>query len=372
MFEKKGRLKSSFLNLMLTVELKGAKLQIVFKGANMDRKMASIQKIAEVKPIPDADKISAYRVGGWWIVDSIEKYVQGDHIIYCEVDSWIPHERAPFLSKGKEPREYNGVRGERLRTVKLRGQVSQGLLIPMSALTNYGADLSEGDDVSDELGIIKWEAPIPAQLAGEVEGVFPSFIPKTDQERIQNLTTQFQIWKNVDIDWEVTEKLDGSSMTVFVNNDESGVCSRNLWLKESDTNTFCKVAARETLIDKIKSTGRNLALQGELCGEGIQGNPYKLFGQQFFLYDIFDIDVQDYLSPADRQTLSRDLNIQHVPLIDSNRKFTNFNTVDDILTDCDGNSIFVGAIREGFVYKCNQQSMSFKSISNTFLLGSKE
>lgn len=95
------------------------------------RKLASIKQIAEVRSIPDADKICAYRVDGWWVVDTVGKYQVGDLAVYCEVDSWIPNSLAPFLSKGQEPREYEGVKGERLRTVRLRGFTSQGLLLPL-------------------------------------------------------------------------------------------------------------------------------------------------------------------------------------------------------------------------------------------------
>ena len=162
------------------------------------RRLATIRKIEEVKAIPDADKICAYRVDGWWVVDAINKYVVGDWVVYCEPDSWIPHSLAPFLSKGQEPREFEGVKGERLRTVKLRGQLSQGLLLPVlwddelamegggSVVVNtegYLRQVELTEDVSEFLGILKWEAPIPAQLAGQVKGNFPSFIPKTDQER---------------------------------------------------------------------------------------------------------------------------------------------------------------------------------------------
>lgn len=335
------------------------------------RKMATIQRVAEVKAIPGADKITAYRVGGWWVVDAVGKYVPGDPVVYCEVDSWIPNSRAPFLSKGKEPREYEGVLGERLRTISLRGQVSQGLLFPMSALTNFGTDLAEGTDVSAELGIIKWEAPIPAQLAGEIVGLFPSFIRKTDQERIQNLTEEFKEWQSEAVDWEVTEKMDGSSMTVFVMYDttqaKSGVCSRNMWLKGSEHNTYWKVATREKLIDKILSTNRSLAFQGELCGEGIQGNPYKLSGQDFFLYDIFDIGRQCYFTPFERRELAQFLGVRQVPMIDSHRSLVG-TTVEQVLASADGPSTFKSAIREGFVYKCNQKSVSFKAVSNSFLL----
>lgn len=99
------------------------------------RKMASIQKIAEVKAIPDADKICAYRVNGWWIVDQVGKYVVGDLVVYAEPDSWIPTTLAPFLTKpGHFPKTYLGVEGEKLRTIRLRRQLSQGLLLPISVL----------------------------------------------------------------------------------------------------------------------------------------------------------------------------------------------------------------------------------------------
>ena len=84
------------------------------------RKLATIQCIAEVKTIENADKIVAYRINGWWVVDSKDKYQVGDVVVYCEPDSWVPHELAPFLSKGKEPREFEGVKGERLRTQKFK------------------------------------------------------------------------------------------------------------------------------------------------------------------------------------------------------------------------------------------------------------
>jgi RNA ligase (TIGR02306 family) len=147
-----------------------------------DRKMATIRKVEEVRDIPEADKICAYRIGGWWVVDSVGKYSIDDLVVYCEINSWIPNEIAPFLSKGKEPREYEGIKGERLRTVKLRGVVSQGLLLPIDGYFD-SIEIHEGMDVSELLVIVKYEPPIPAQLEGLIKGNFPSRIPKTDQER---------------------------------------------------------------------------------------------------------------------------------------------------------------------------------------------
>lgn len=153
------------------------------------RQLATIRRIAEVNLIEGADKIVAYRVDGWWVVDQKDRYQIGDLVVYLEVDSWVPFEVAPFLTKGKEPREFEGVKGERLKTIRLKGQLSQGLLLPLTHAFNDGDGcvllkdevVQEGDDVTELLGVIKWEKPMSAQLAGMARGNFPSFIPKTDQ-----------------------------------------------------------------------------------------------------------------------------------------------------------------------------------------------
>jgi RNA ligase (TIGR02306 family) len=331
------------------------------------RKLATVRRINAISPIPDADAIEVATVDGWKVVIKKGEYNVGDIVIYLEIDSWVPSEIAPFLSKGKEPKEYNGVRGERLKTIKLRGQVSQGLILPVSTTVGIevGGDITE--DVTEFLNIQKWEPPIPAQLAGKIRGIFPGFIPKTDQERIQNLTSEFQEWKNKsEITWEITEKLDGSSMTVYVNGEDSGVCSRNLNLSMESSNTLWSVAIREGLIDKIRSTDKNYAFQGELIGEGIQGNPYKIKGQDFYLFDIYDIDNQKYLYPQERQRLAKELSVKHVPVLDNS---TLENDVPSLLIKAESKSIlYSSAEREGLVYKCCQVNISFKAISNKFLL----
>jgi RNA ligase (TIGR02306 family) len=226
-----------------------------------------------------------------------------------------------FSAKVCEPREFNGVKGERLRTVRNSVvRLSQGLLLPLSVFPrslgfDYATDRTVGEDVSHWLGIQKWEAPIPAQLAGDVRGMFPTKIPKTDQERIQNLTVELEEWKAAALSWEVTEKLDGTSMTVYVDGDDEGVCSRNLNLKENEANSLWRVAKHDQLIEKLRSTGRNLAIQGELVGEGIQKNMYKLKGQHFFLFDVYDIDRGAYLNPVERRALASKLDIGHVPVL---------------------------------------------------------
>lgn len=131
------------------------------------RKMATIQTIRDITAIEGADSIVLAHVNGWSSVVKKDEFTIGQKIIFCEIDSWIPHSLAPFLSKGKEPREYLGIRGERLRSVKLRGQLSQGLILPLNIIERELSFLyDEGEDMSETLGIVKYEPPIPTQLAG--------------------------------------------------------------------------------------------------------------------------------------------------------------------------------------------------------------
>lgn len=341
----------------------------------MERKMATIRKIDDIQPIEGADLIHAVKIGGWTVVAQKSMgYKVDDLVVYCEIDSFIPTEVAPFLTQeGKEPKEYKGIKGERLRTKKLKGVISQGLLLPLEVLTNFPSDQwldtssFEGADVSSLLGIVKWEPPAEFQ-SPDAKGLFPSFIPKTDQERIQNLSSEFQKWKDQNAAWEVTEKLDGSSMTVFYFNGEVGVCSRNLELKEDENNTFWKAAKNNGATSVLKNKGRNLALQGELIGPGIQGNKYNLTDHVYFIYDIFDIDSQRYFLPEERQSFCKEAFLTHVPVLDSCLVLNDGN-IEDILKSAEAKSV-VGSFpeREGLVFKRLTSDESFKAISNKWLL----
>lgn len=349
-----------------------------------ERQLATIRKIAEIKPIENAEAIEAVRVDGWWVVAKKSEFQVGDLVVYLEVDSWVPTELAPFLTKpGHEPKEFEGVKGERLRTIKLRGQLSQGLLLSVEhciSVAGCTSAIQEGDDWTEHLGILKYEKPIPAQLAGMVEGAFPSFIPKTDQPRIQNCTHQFEKWKEQGHEWEITEKLDGSSMTVYVYYFEepegfgvvkNGVCSRNYDLKFDENNTFWKTAIENQIRNRIASTGRSLAVQGELVGPGIQGNSYKFSEHRFFVYDIFDIEQQKYLLPLERQKLCKKIGLDCVPTMPAIFKMDESVTIDDLLKNADGDSFTgeYGVMREGFVFKSmTEHDVSFKVISNKWLL----
>ncbi len=337
------------------------------------RAMAKIVKIDSIRPIPDADSIECARVGGWNVVIKRGDFAVGDIAIYCEIDSWIPHELAPFLSKGSQPRLYNDVRGERLRTVKLRGQISQGLLLKVAGCFGDTVTVSaenatlfrEGDDVTEALNIQKWEAPVPAQLAGQVRGLFPNFIPKTDQERCQNLVEQISAAQGRR--FEVTEKIDGSSMTCYLFNDEFGVCSRNLDLKQDSLNSFWRVAVEKNIEQRLRQLGSNLAIQGELVGPGIQNNLYKLSQLEFFVFDVYDISAAEYLSAHRRQQLVKQLELNHVPVIDND--FQLDHNVDQLLALAEQTSqLNARSEREGVVFKEIAGKMTFKAISNRFLM----
>lgn len=340
------------------------------------RKMASIQRIEEINPIPDADAIEVATVEGWKVVVQKGLYEEGDFIVYCEIDSWIPNEIAPFLSKGHEPREYEGIKGERLKTIKLRKQISQGLILPISVL-NFDGFFQEffvvGDDVSEVLNIKKYDPPMNAQLAGIAKGNFPSFVKKTDQERVQNLKKDLNWWIESEIRWEITEKLDGSSMTVYCKDDEVGVCSRNWDLEYNPDNSFWKAAIENNLVSVLENCGMNIALQGELIGEGVQNNPYKLKGLQFKLFDIWDIDAQCYFNPYDRHEFSVHNNIPHTPLIVTSLPQLGTNDIQELLATAEGKSKLNDQTeREGLVFKSEDGQYSFKVISNKFLLKQKD
>lgn len=341
----------------------------------MTRKMASIRKIGEINAILGADAIEVATVDGWKVVVKKGEYTAGDLVVYCEIDSWIPTELAAFLSKGKEPREYNGVKGERLRTVKLRGQLSQGLLLPRQVALDKVGEIAEGMDVTELLGIQKWEPVIPAQLAGQVRGNFPSAVPKTDQERAQNLIKEiFEAYSDGHL-FEVTEKLEGSSCTMYLDNDrEFHVCSRNLDLKYDENNAFWKAAIKYDVENKMKGWDyQGYAIQGELVGPGIQGNIYKLTDLDFFVYDIYDAVRGYYLNPKARQSVVKELGLKHVPVL-ANDKDLGTGEVDYLLSLADGKSVLgdiTGPLREGLVYKDMLGGMSFKVISNAYLLGEK-
>jgi RNA ligase (TIGR02306 family) len=325
------------------------------------RQLASIQRIRALEPIENADAIVKATVLGWQLVVKKGEFQVGDLCIYCEIDCLMPN-RPEF--------EFLKPRGMRVRTIRLRGQISQGICLPLSFLPE-NAPNTEGSDVTDILGIVKYEPPIPASLAGIMKGNFPSFIPKTDETRVQVLEDLLSRYKGKKC--FVTEKLDGSSATYFIKDGVFGVCSRNLELLESDDNTYWKLARALDIENKLRSLDGNFAIQGELIGEGIQGNKYALKGQKLYFFNVFNIDTYAFLGFDDFKNTLEKLDLNIVPILENDYLLDN--NIPKLVEKALGKSVLkADVIREGIVIRPLVESndaigrVSFKSINPEFLL----
>jgi len=380
----------------------------------MERKLASIRKIDKITKHPNADSLEICHVGGWKVVTKIGEYTEGDLAVYFEVDSFLPlEEDFEFLRKSSY-KKMGDIEGFRLKTIKLRQELSQGLLLPLSILEKddemkigiskqpWGDQLQlgpyddaivieEGADVTAYMCVLKYEPPIPAELSGKVKGNFPGFIRKTDEERIQNMTAEYESMK--DKHYYVTEKLDGSSATYYFRDGVFGVCSRNLELADPGIfepgsvlcddgverprkeNTFWKVARELFIEEKLGTLEENYAIQGELIGEGVQKNPYRIKGHTLRIFNVFNIDKQEYLGLDDMVHFLNKINVDDkplelVPVINYDYKLPP--TIDEIIRYADDKSRLNGETdREGIVIRNKDKSVSFKAISNTFLLKEK-
>ncbi len=352
----------------------------------MERKLASIQKIVDLKPIEGADSIEVATVLGWHVVVKKGEFAPGDLCVYFEIDSLLPVTADfEFLAKGGVKKSYFGGReyeGYRLRTIKLRGQVSQGLCLPMSILQNKKYpndaretpvyDFKEGLDVTALLGVVKYEPAIPACLSGTARGLFPSYIPKTDEIRLQAVPQVLD--RHKDKVFYVTEKLDGTSMTVFIKDDEFHVCSRGLDLVESDKNTYWQVARELKLEEKLRALGKPYALQGEVVGDYIQNNRLKINGHTCYFFNVYDFEAGKFLPYADFVATIKGLEVPVVPLLVDNFKL--LPTVDDMVAYATRKSVIAPETEvEGVVVRSVQEAtdedlgrISFKVINPEFLL----
>lgn len=344
------------------------------------------------------DQIALALIDGWSVIIKKDEFQVNDKCLFFEIDSFLPEEpRFAFLGKATE---FNGKRGYRLRTKKLKTYLSQGLALPLSMFPEL-IDYSE--DYSEALGVIKYDVAVqefdqrPGLKAGKPSGSFPSFIPKTDQERIQNLIHLFTTHQ--DHEFEETLKLDGSSMTCYkVHKPLSflakvlswfgkpqpayhfGVCSRNLELSreanqvttfnnqgktsEYNQSDFWKTAIKLDIESKLPI---GYAVQGELIGPKIQANHEKVTALDYFIFDVFDIEAGMYLLPQERQDFCKQYNLKHVPITNENFKPLSL-TLEELLKHVDTGSMNPNTVSEGRVYKSLTSQLSFKVINNKYLL----
>ena len=248
--------------------------------------LASIQVVNRIRPIQNADRVELADILGWHVMVKKDTMAAGDKVVYFEIDSLLPDiPQFAFLSNKGFP--------YRLKTEKyFKGAVtSQGLALLAS---DFGLnDCEIGADVTAILNISKYEKQIDVRLGGDNAGSFPSYVPKTDEIRLQAIP---QVLNEI-VGWDlyVTQKCDGTSATYLYDreNDDFIVCSRN-WQKKHEDNIYAKIAERYNLREILKNT--SYAIQGEICGEGIQKNQLGIDGHKLFIFNIYDYAEHKYLT----------------------------------------------------------------------------
>mgnify|MGYP001612609914 CR=1 FL=1 len=349
-------------------------------------KLATIQRITSIRPIEGADNIEQAQVMGWTVVVEKSRYHEGEKVVFCEIDSLLPSNNPAFSFMEKY--KY------RVKTIKLRGVVSQGLVFPLNIISSYlldpkfSGESGEGEDVTDFLQIRKWEKPVHGGgLANRVKfSTFPFFIPKTDEVRIQSaLGALEEIWGHPAY---MTVKCDGTSMTVGYRNGEFFVCSRNnkIPLEELENDgLYWPIVKKYNLEETLPPLG-NIAIQGELVGPGIQKNRLGLDSHDWLVFDVYDIDNRCYYPFKKQQSIIEKLELKAIPIVVSNF-FFDFN-LEQLLKEANGlysglywkYSLNTKNLREGIVVRPMQEMysptlkgrLSFKVIYNKFLLGGGE
>jgi len=349
------------------------------------RKLASIQRILDIQPIEKADRIETVSVLGWKVVVPKGQFKVNDYCVYFEIDSLLPDEqRYKFLQKSSWNKRYSKVR---LKTIQLRGQISQGLVLPLKEFPDINFSImDEGDDLTEILKIEKYEPVVPAQMGGNARR-FTWPIAKTGEERVQsNPATYLTLMHKTP--YQVTLKLDGTSATFLLMKANSGemeyhVCSRNCSLTESD-NVYWQMGRKYNIEEKLRESyeenGTLLAFQGEIVGPGIQANRMNLSEVDLYIFNVVDVASQQKLPifydaqeiPA-KTTEERYFGIPTVPLIKEGEEFP-YTTVDSLLELSEGKykEHFPNAMpdqeREGIVIRSKDHKISFKVINNRFLL----
>lgn len=363
-----------------------------------ERKLASVQRIVLLESIKDADMILKATVLGFELVVAKKDNLKiGDLCVYCEVDSIMPN---------KPEFEFLRERKFRIKTIKLKGQVSQGICFPLTILPK--GNYKEGQDVTELLGVRKYDpqAEFERKEMERLSGIdknrmdkflkryswyrkliykpkktpFPSFIHKTDEDRIQLFPYACQQWNGVLFD--VTEKIDGCSATYFcVPNPRKGlfkkkwlfgVCSRNFQLLKEDNSSYWTIAKQENLKLKMtnwcKESGWGLIIQGEIIGSKIQGNKYNINGVALYVFNVVvkHGGMYDIQNQSGQSRLCEFLGLKTVPLLYSNQKLPF--SIPLAVESAKGQSVLAPIHREGLVVRNYDKHISFKIINPDFLL----
>ncbi|NCA17177.1 MAG: RNA ligase (ATP), partial [Betaproteobacteria bacterium] len=285
------------------------------------RKLASVQKIKFVRPIAGADAIECVGILGWECVSKKGEFSPDDKCVYFEIDSLLPDEPVfEFLRKACWKEDLGRYR---LRTVRLRGQISQGLALPIGLFPEL-AGREVGFNATEILGVEKYEPPVPAQIQGDARS-FSWPIGKTDETRVQQDDECGFISRLTGRPYYISLKIDGTSSSFMVSEDEYHVCGRNYSYRKSDTHSFWNISERYGIESKIRDhalrTGRRVAIQGEIVGPGIQKNPLGLKAPDLFVFNVVDMDAgRLHLDEATR--IAAEFGLNFVPILERGESFS--------------------------------------------------
>lgn len=357
------------------------------------RKLASIQTILRIDPIPDKDLIGLATVEGFQVIVAKKDFSPGDKCVYVEIDSVMP-EKPEF--------EFLRKRDFRIRTMKMAGVISQGICFPLDILPpkKNGTEYEIGEDVTDLIGVKQYEPTMdkePEEAAKgkgrkfpkflmrfkwfralvarpkKKKGGFPSFISKTDETRIQNIPNIVQDKR----EWIATEKVDGQSGTFalvrhkrpwpFKDEFEYIVCSRNLRLGKPDNSSYWNVSQRYQIENALRNMIGDrdwIAIQGECVAPNVQGNKYKVKTPDLYVFNL--IYPTGRLGSKVAKSIIENHGMKFVPIITEDYVLPD--TVQEVLDYADGKSVLGDTLREGIVFRSKDGVHSFKAVSNKFLL----
>jgi RNA ligase (TIGR02306 family) len=342
------------------------------------RKLASIQRIYKIEPIEGADRIELASVLGWQCVVNKGQFHPMDLAVYFEIDSFLPiRPEFEFMRESSYRRTDIMGEGFRLRTMRFRGQISQGLLLPLSLFSEIPSDMDIGTDVTDILGVHKWEIEEKVTTGGTVIGTLPIDVPHTDETRVQaepDLIGDF-----AELEYYITTKMDGSSHSVSLDEDGFHVTGHNYEYKDDGKSAFYELAKRDNIEEKLRKyyedNGlKTITVQGELCAPGIQQNRLKLIKPEWYVFTI-RIDGKR-VGLKKMQDVCGTMDLQMVPVEEVGTDLpSKYPTVEALLERADG-EYPKGGKKEGIVIRPTEPiycericgPLSMKVVSNKYLL----
>jgi len=334
------------------------------------RSLVTIQKVKSITTIPDSDFLELAHIMGWQCVAKKGEFKEGDLGIYFEVDSFLPvDERYEFLRGSSYRDNVDNGQGFRIKTMRMRGQLSQGLLLPLEKFPELAGCLQEGLDVTEKLNVKKWYIPETANAGGTIIGERPCGIPASDEIRIQSALELLDELKEKP--YYITTKMDGTSGIVYYIDGKIGCCSRNKEIKDEQEALYWLPVYKYGLKEKFAKLGKNIVLTGEICGPGIQRNKLRLAEIEWYVFDVKDSESNRYMAYDDAVKFCAELGLQTVPLEERGEAF-NY-SLETLLEKARG-KYPSGLDKEGIVVRDSHspKAVSFKVLNNDALLKEKD